>query len=313
MVIYQYPSEEKLNIPDCVLALGFFDGVHIAHRDLISTARERAKIDGLKFGIFTFASSGKIKESSGRIYGDREKTEIFEGLGADFTVFADFSAISGASPEQFVKSILWRDLKCRVCVAGFNFKFGRGASGDAKSLSALMQDCGGEAIIREEIKGEDGRTLSATLIREKITSGKLAEANKILGSPYYIKGRVLHGRAVGRGMGIPTLNVEVGDERIIPPLGVYASAIPIDGKIYLGVTNLGTCPTFEKRKIHLETHVLDYEGDLYGREINTFLLGFIREEMTFPSPKELKMQINVDKNRVIKEFGDKKWQELGLK
>lgn len=114
-------------------------------------------------------------------------------------------------------------------------------------------------------------------------------------------------------MGFPTLNVEVGDERIIPPLGVYASAIPIDGKIYLGVTNLGTCPTFEKRKIHLETHVLDYEGDLYGREINTFLLGFIREEMAFPSPKELKMQINVDKNRVIKEFGDKKWQELGLK
>lgn len=313
MVIYQYPSEEKPNIPDCVLALGFFDGVHIAHRDLIATARECAKVRGLKFGIFTFASAGKIKESSGRIYGDEEKADIFEGLGADFAVFADFSAISGATPEQFVKNMLWRDLKCRVCVAGFNFKFGRGASGDATALSALMKECGGEAIIREEIKSEDGRTLSATLIRELITSGKIDAANKILGIPYNIKGRVLHGRAVGRGMGFPTLNVEVGEDRVIPPLGVYASAISIDGRIYLGVTNLGVCPTFEKRKIHLETHVLDYEGDLYGREINTFLLGFIREERTFSSPEELKMQINVDKNRAIKEFGDIKWQELGLK
>ena len=312
MVIYEYPLKEKYNISECVLALGFFDGVHIAHRDLLAQAREIAKSKGLPFGIFTFASSGNIKVTAKRLYNDEEKAEMFESLGADFTVFADFSAISGASPEDFVKKILFNDLKCRVCVAGFNFRFGNRAAGNSTMLSSLMQEVGGLAHICDEITEGDS-TLSATLIREHILSGNIETANRLLGSPYYIKGRVLHGRADGRKLGFPTANVLIEESHIVPKVGVYRSALVIDGKIYSGVSNIGVCPTFNGSQTKLETHIIDFSGDLYDKEIRTYLLGYLREEKRFNSVEELKMQINIDKNTTIKENGEIKWQHLGLK
>ncbi len=313
MVIYEYPFNEKLNIPECVLALGFFDGVHIAHRDLLDRAKGIANDRGLAFGIFTFKSDGNIKISSSRLYDDQDKADIFEALGADFTVFADFSAISGCSPEDFVKQILINELSCGVCVAGFNFRFGKGASAGSTELSAFMQESGMEACICREITAEDGSTLSATLIRELIAKGQIEEANAHLGSPYYIKGRVLHGRADGRKLGFPTANLSLPDGRIIPRLGVYRSAVIIDGKVYSAVTNIGKCPTFEGDEIRLEAHIIGFEGDLYGRELKVFLLGFLRDERHFNGLDQLKMQINIDKNITIKKNGDIKWQDLGLK
>lgn len=313
MVIYEYPTAQKLNISKCVLALGFFDGVHIAHRDLLSSAREIAQSEGLLFGVFTFQDRGRIKNGSPRLYGDEEKADMFSDLGADFAVFADFSAISGYSPEDFVNTILISDLNCGVCVAGFNFRFGKGAKGNTEMLTRLMEDNLGRAVIREEIKSESGQTLSATLIRDLISDGRIKEANKILSTPYYIKGRVLHGRKVGRTIGFPTLNMEIEEGRIIPRLGVYATAVVIDNKIYKGVSNIGVCPTFEERKVHLETHIINFFGDLYGKEMKIYLIDFIRDEMTFESADRLMEQINIDKNRVIKEIGEITWQELGLK
>ena len=312
MVIYSYPYNEKPNIPECVMALGFFDGVHIAHRDLIAKAAEVAKKRGLALGIFTFASDGKIKASSSRLYDDNEKAEMFKQLGADFTVFADFSAISDSSPSDFVKKILVEDLNCRVCVAGFNFRFGKGAIGNSELLCRLISEYGGEAVICDEITAE-GITLSATLIRELISHGKVEEANRLLGSPYYIKGRVSHGRHDGRKLGFPTANVIPGKERTIPRFGVYRTAVVIDEKIYSAVSNIGVCPTFDGDETRLETHIIDYSGDLYDKELRVYLLGFIREERRFDSLEQLKTQINIDKHTTIKENGDITWQELGLK
>lgn len=312
MVIYHYPTDEKLNIPECVMALGFFDGVHIAHRDLISRAAEEAKTRGLKLGIFTFAFDGKIKVGSSRLYDDGEKAEMFADLGADFTVYADFDAISGCSAEDFVSKILSRDLNCRTCVAGFNFRFGKGAKGNSTMLCELMAENGGEAVICDEITA-DGTTLSATLIRGLISSGEIEEANRLLGAPYYIKGRVAHGRKDGRKLGFPTANIILGEGRTLPRLGVYRTAVVIDGRVYSGVTNIGVCPTFMGDEARLETHIIDFSGDLYDKELRVYLLGFIRDERRFDSLEELKMQINIDKNTTIRENGDIKWQELGLK
>ena len=312
MVIYEYPTKEKLNIEKCVLALGFFDGVHIAHRDLLSRAASIARERGLSFGVFTFGSKGGIKINTQRLYDDGEKAEIFASLGADFTVYADFGAISGASPEKFVRDILCRDLNCAVCVAGFNFRFGKGAAADSTTLTRLIQECGGDAYICDEITA-DGTTLSATLIRELISSGRIGEANRYLGAPYYIKGRVLHGRSDGRKLGFPTANIAIGDDRIAPRAGVYRSATVIDGKIHNAVSNVGVCPTFGGGERRLEAHIIDFDGDLYGKEVRVYLLGFLRDERRFDSIDELKMQINVDKNTTIVENGDIKWQELGLK
>lgn len=313
MVIYHYPFKEKENIPSCVLALGFFDGVHIAHRDLIETARCEAKSRGLAFGVFTFGSDGNIKSSAARLYGDDDKAEIFKSLGADFTVIADFGGIAGLSGEDFVKKVLVGELNCRVCVAGFNFRFGHRASSGEGELRQYMTEAGGEAVIREEITGEDHVTLSASLIRDHILNGEIRTANKILGAPYYIKGRVSHGRKVGRGLGFPTANVPIRAGRIIPKAGVYSSAVVIDGKIYKAVTNIGSCPTFGQHEIHLESFIIDFAGDIYDREIRVYLLDFLRPERAFQSVDELKAQIEYDKNRTITESGDISWQDLGLK
>ena len=292
---------------DIKMVISDFDGVFTDGSIYISEKRD------LKLGIFSFSSHGNIKVNTKRLYGDEEKAEFFEALGADFAVFADFSKIAGLSPEDFVKNTLCNELNCSVCVAGFNFRFGKGASAGQSELKAFMSDMGCEAVICEEITGVGGVTLSASLIRELIASGNIKSANALLGLPYYIKGRVLHGRAVGRSIGFPTANIAIESGRVLPLSGVYSTAIPIDGKLYLGVTNIGTCPTFEERAVHLETHIIDYSGDLYGKELRIFLLDFLRPEMAFSSVEELKMQINVDKNRVINENGDIKWQELGLK
>ena len=174
-----------------IYALGFFDGVHIAHRNLISRAKDIAVKNNLQLGIFTFKSDGNIKSGSERLYDDKEKSEMFESLGADFVFFADFDAISGVSAEDFVKKMLVDDIGCKICVAGFNFRFGKGASGKATDLCKLMQESNGEAIICEEIKANDETTLSASLIRDLIKNGEIKSATEMLGAPYYIKGRVL--------------------------------------------------------------------------------------------------------------------------
>lgn len=312
MQIIEYPIKEKINIPKCVLALGFFDGVHLAHRDLLCRAKKIANERGLAFGVFTFGSGGAIKNGTARLYEDSEKAEIFASLGADLTVISDFGAISGSSPEEFVKDILVRDLNCALCVAGFNFRFGKGAKADSNTLKELMLECGGDAIILEEIT-VDGKTLSATLIRGLISDGKIEDANRYLGSPYYIKGRVLHGRRDGHKLGFPTANINIDEGRIIPRLGVYRTAMVIDEKIYSCVSNVGTCPTFDGQGIRLETHIIGFEGDLYGREMCIYLLGFLRDERKFDSLEELSAQIDYDKTRAINENGEITWQELGLK
>lgn len=312
MVIYEYPANEKLNISECLLALGFFDGVHIAHRNLLEKAKDIAEKKGLSFGIFTFKSSGEIKGNTGRLYDDVDKAEIFRSLGADFVVFADFSAISMCSPEDFVKEILWQELNCQSCVAGFNFRFGKGASAGAEDLARLMAELGGDTEICDEITA-DGSTLSATIIRNLILNGDMDEANRLLGSPYYIKGRVLHGRTDGRKIGFPTANILIKKGKLVPKFGVYRSAVKIGEQIYSAVSNIGVCPTFNGEEIRLEAHIIDFDGDLYDQKIKVFLLGYIREEKRFDSIDELKMQIIVDKNTVIEENGDIKWLHLGQK
>ncbi len=313
MKIYEYtynrdasPIQEK-----CVLALGFFDGVHIAHRDLILCARDIAKENGFSLGIFTFHAEGEIKSGVPRLYGTRQKLDIFEKMGADFTVVADFPSLSQLSPTDFVDKVLIRDLNCEICVAGFNFRFGKNASGNADMLEQLTALRGKSSVIRDEMTS-GGVTVSASLIRELISSGDMKSAAILLGTPYFLHGQVSHGNSVGRKLGYPTVNLQLNEHNVIPKLGVYRCAVPIGKKIYTGITNIGKCPTFGEREIHAETYILDFAGDLYEQDIDIYLLDFLREEMRFSNSEELKKQINIDIKRILKENGDLTWQELGL-
>lgn len=312
MKIYEYKPGTKIPVGECAVAIGLFDGFHIAHRALVKKSIELAKKSGYACGIFTFVSGDAIKSGAKKIYSTDEKLKIAESLGIDFAVIADFSDIANITAEEFVKSTLVGDVSAKIAVAGFNFRFGKGAVGNADLLSKLMKDSGGEAIIFDEYT-YDGTTVSSTLIREYISKGRIADAIALLGEPYFLTGIVSHGDGRGKALGLPTVNTDLPSEKLLPKKGVYRSAVRISDRLFSGVTNIGTCPTFEERTTHAETYILDFSGDIYGKEIRVYLLEFIREEKHFKTPEELILQIKLDINYAIMRNGEQKWQELGLK
>ena len=292
-----YDLNEK-RASECVIALGFFDGVHLGHRELLEKARLCAGKSKIPFGIFTFKSSDGIKRGAKRIYSDSTKASIFSSLGADFTVFADFPELSGLTAEQFVRDILVGKLNARVAVAGYNYRFGKGAEGDAKSLEKLMQANGKEALICDEFR-LGGQIVSSTVIRDALDTGDIALANRLLGAPYNIFGKVTRGRGEGKRLGFPTINTHPSSDLLIPRRGVYHTAVRVGDKLCPALTNVGTCPTFEERESHLETYLLNFSGNLYDEDVSIYFIDYLRDEIAFPSEKELIMQINVDKIKVL--------------
>lgn len=316
MKIYKYPAEGKLPFEGCAVALGFFDGVHLAHREIISATVTEAQRRGLTSCVFTFSSEeGAIKRSAKRIYSTEEKLRLIETLGADAAVIADFGAISEKSAENFVLSVLAEDLKCKLALCGYNFRFGKNASGNSELLGRLMQKTGGEAIVFNEFTHE-GKALSSSAVREALARGDVSAASRMLGAPYRLSGRVEHGLGQGRTFGIPTVNIDLPESRVAPRLGVYRALTEIGGRVYTAVTNVGVCPTFGSRSVHAEAHIVDFSGDLYGRELRIFFMEFLREEKSFPDKESLLKQIRLDTETAVernKEFlENKKWTEIGL-
>ena len=311
MRIYEYTRGAAPYPGKCVLALGFFDGMHIAHRDLLSYGRLLAAAESLPFGIFTFRSEGGIKSSTARIYDTEHRLCLARRAGAEFAVVADFDSLRGLTPEEFVRDVLIEDLHAEIAVAGYNFRFGKCAAGDSEALKRLMSESGKQACIRDEFK-RDGITVSSSAIRDLLLNGKIQEANRLLGAPYSVRGTVIHGDGRGRSLGLPTINTDIPEGRIAPASGVYRSATVCGGRIYPSITNVGVCPTFGQRALHVETHIVDFEGELYGEEAEIFLLEYLREEKQFSTANELILQIKLDISQTKARNGDITWQELGL-
>ncbi len=318
MTLLKYPENFQINVdleqfdgiipcclaptrlfPESVVALGLFDGVHIGHRALLKRAKDEARRRGVQFGIFTFDTKSGIKGDAQRIYSDTEKLRIFEELGADYTVIADFEALKYQSPRIFVESVIFDAIGASVAISGFNFRFGSGASGDAALLCELMRERGGEAITVDEVS-LDGVTVSSTEIRKAISAGDIKRAERMLGAPYRIRGAVEQGDRRGSRLGFPTVNLPICDGCALPRLGVYASRTIIGLQSYDGITNVGICPTFESRAAHLECYIFDFSGDLYGKEISVELSEFLRDEREFSSKEELLTQISEDISRAKK-------------
>jgi len=308
MKIYKYLPGQK-TLSDSVVALGLFDGLHIGHRRLLESARRIAEERGLGFAVFTFESESNIKGKS--LYTTEQKLALLDDAGVSAAVVAKFSDVSHISAEDFVKNSLLGDLSCRVAVAGRDFRFGKGASGNASLLSDMLSRVGAEFIAEDE-HSINGEKISTGKIKELISEGEVDRARELLSVPYFISAYAEHGTGVGHHLGFPTANSSF--EGGVTPLkrGVYRTAAEISGELYHALTNVGTCPTFDERPLHAETHVIGYSGDLYGKKIRIFFLGYLRDEIKFNSEKELILQIKVDKNRTIKENGELKWQEIGL-
>ena len=310
ITVTEYEVGRVSNAPASVIGLGLFDGVHIGHRALIREVVRRAAELGVTPAIFTFhLETEGLKPGAPRIYGEKERLRLLDELGIKLVYIASFSSLSVLSPEKFASGVLVDELNCISAVSGLNFRFGKGATGTSAMLSEIMTNRGREARIidDEQINGE---TVSSTRIRTFLSDGDVETAAELLGAPYLISGEVKRGRGDGKVWGFPTINTEL---RADTPLrnGVYATAVVIDGAVYGGVTNLGTCPSFGEREIHAETMILDFNGDLYGRVVDIHLISFIRDERSFSSPEELKERIELDTALARERIRTNKWLEIG--
>lgn len=294
-------------IEKCACALGFFDGVHLGHRLLVADTVRVAREQGLCAAIFTFrAEEPRLKAGEARLYSTEEKLRIFEALGADVVVISDFGSVANISEEDFVRLVLCRDLGCKIAVSGKDFRFGKGARGDTNVLRQIMESEGGTAIIRdmEKIDLDMGTRveISSTAIRARLASGEPDIAAKMLGEPYHISGTVERGIGLGRHLGFPTLNTDIPKDTPLKA-GVYATEVEAEGERYIALTNVGTCPTAGERALHAESYLVDFEGNLYGKEIRIYFLEYIREERAFDTIEALTKEVKKNISEVKERYG----------
>ena len=281
-----------------VTALGFFDGVHLGHRRLFdATVAEAARRGPDTYAaVFTFSDDARqIKAGAARLTDFETKMRLLREAGIKRVYVADFPSVMGLSAESFVCEILVRQCKTVYAVCGFNFRFGRGASGDASALCSLMQQAGGDAtVIPPAYLG--GQVISSSAIRTAIESGDMLHATAMLGRPFSLTAPVVRGRGYGHSEGVPTINQVFSESGILPRSGVYACRARLsDGTEVAAVANVGSCPTFaEKGEIHCETHLIGYSGDLYGKTLTVDFLYYLRPEKRFDSAAQLYAQIGCD-------------------
>jgi riboflavin kinase/FMN adenylyltransferase len=267
------------------LALGTFDGVHLGHRAVIKSAADSEFASGVV--CFTAPPSGSKK-----LLCDDVKQRFIAESNVDILVLMNFLQIKDLSPEEFV-DILAEKYNAKRLSCGYNFRFGKGGAADAETLSALGKQRGIEVIVTNEVRCE-GEPVSSTKIRELLSTGDVKSANKLLGREYMFSGEVIHGAARGRNLGSPTINQLWDTSLVLPRFGVYAASVEIDGAVYKAVTNIGCHPTFGKEKPTAESYILDYKGNLYGKNLFVSLHDFIRSEQKFKDQKALCEQIAKD-------------------
>ena len=291
-------GEKVSSPPPFVAALGDFDGVHSGHAEVLGKTVSLAARAGASSAAWFFSDSPKT--GAPVLTDTEEKKELIAKLGITFALVEDFSAVKDLTPEEFVTGYLM-PLGCVGVVCGFNFRFGRGASGDAEELGKLCGEHGMSFVSVPPVMWE-GDAVSSTRIREAITSGDVEGAAKMLDRRFSVRGEVEHGRTLGRTLGFPTVNMEFAPGRAIPRRGVYYTYTNIDGRLYPSVSNAGCRPTVGGKSYRLETHILDYAGDLYGRSLGVEFIKFRRPEQTFASFSELEDAIKLDRAAAVDYF-----------
>lgn len=289
-----------------VVAIGFFDGMHVGHRTLIERARALADEKKTEAAVLTFPLFDPgIKPGEPRLLSTEERAKIAASLGIDRLIEMPFSAVRDLSPESFVTDVLIRDLSVTAAVVGFNFRFGKNAAGTAETLVSLLATRGVPVTVLPPVM-QDGAAVSSRRIRTLLEAGDAASARTLLARPYALSGVIEHGRRVGHEMKIPTVNLSLVPGTVVPRFGVYRSLAVLRGKVYDALTNVGTCPTFAERPVHAETYLFGEFGDLYGEHVTVYLLGFVRPERPFPDAEALREQIERDKIQTLTQNGDEK-------
>lgn len=280
------------------VAMGNFDGLHIGHMMLIDALNNYKRKNPKTLScIWTYSEhtvnilkSGFILEYITTV---DEKAEILKNRGIDLLIFQDFNYVRHLTYREFIKKILIDTLNAEFIVCGYDFGFGKNREGNAEKLQ--------EELAKENIRVEiippvicDGQVVSSSFIRTLIKIGDMERVEKFLGRPFSINFPVIYGKQIGRKIGVPTINQLFPGGHIIPACGVYACTCEVMGKAYKALTNIGVRPTVNGDCLNAETHIINFDGDLYGKNIKVLFHKKIRDEIKFNSLDELKAQIQQD-------------------
>lgn len=285
----------------CILALGFFDGVHMGHTVLLQECRRLADENQCRAGVVTFGNHpdklvmGAAPELINTL-ADRER--LLRRSGIDDVIVFPFDRKLKAMPWRDFISMLMEKHNAAGFVCGEDFHFGKHGQGKAEKLLQACEELGIPCSVVPQQR-LDGVVVSSTHIRHLMETGHMSQAVRFLGHPHMLTGKVIHGFQLGRKLGIPTANLMLPKELVVPKMGVYACVALVNGVRYPAVTNIGTRPTVAGIGITVETWILEYSGDLYGKEITLEFHRFLRPERKFDSLEELRREIwkNADETR----------------
>ncbi len=291
---------------EIVLALGFFDGVHLGHQALLSETIKIGKKNGYDTGVMTFKEHPLElifpNYTPWLITSNSEKETMIRDFGVDFVFINPFTEeLMKLTPEEFITDYLLTKYNVKVIVVGFNYNFGYKGMGTTQTLQKLGQKHGFSVVILPPFI-INTHSVSSTFIRELISCGQVDEVSTYLGRKYTLSGIVIQGKGLGHQFGIPTANLKLNKKIILPSTGVYYTFVHYQGRCLHGLTNLGFNPTFAKHPFSIETYIYDFDEDIYNQEITIEFIKKIRDEIKFDSIDDLINQIKKDINHIRSEY-----------
>lgn len=292
-------NTDDIRFSDNYVALGSFDGLHLGHVSLIKKAVQVAKQKNGKSIVYTFKNHPRSfidKNFTPKlIMGYEEKIKSLEKFKVDIIYFKEFDkAFMELSPEQFIKYMI-TSYNIKGIIVGFNYRFGYRNSGDISLLEKFKDIYNYDLYVLSPYLYKQ-EVISSTRIRKCIEEGNVEDAFNMLDKPYCLMGNVVHGRKIGRTIGFPTANLDYDKKFILPKQGVYYTNVEFQDKIYKAITSVGTNPTVDGKKLTVETHLLNFREDIYGKKISVKFVKKIRDNKKFTGIEELKNQLNKDKN-----------------
>lgn len=298
ILVIKFCNTTEFNINgDTAVVLGKFDGIHRGHQKLLEEVKKYKKL-GLKIAVFTFHMpiSSFFTGVKGQVLTTNiEKEEYLADLGVHYLIEYPVNGETVViEPEAFIKDVLVDKLHAKILVAGPDCSFGYKGRGNFALLKEYGKQLGFKAVMVDKVYYEE-REISSTFVREEVEAGRMEMTSNLLGRPYSVSGKVMHGRKLGRQLNMPTVNLLPDEVKLLPPFGVYYSEVIVGTRRYDGISNIGRKPTIsDSEKISVETYLYDFSDDLYGEQIRVELLSFARSEQKFASVQELKEKLKED-------------------
>jgi riboflavin kinase/FMN adenylyltransferase len=282
---------------DTLLTIGVFDGVHLGHQRLIGELIKQARHKNLLAGVVTFRQHPEDLLAEGKrlpfLTDMKTRTKLLKDEGVDFIVALTFNKeLAALGAREFV-ALLKQHLRMRGLVIGEDFALGKDREGDTDIIRKLGAEMGFSVTVVPPLK-LNGQVVSSTAMRKALTNGDIDKIKELTGRPYSLHGKVVEGAGRGEGLGFPTANMDVKSGQALPPDGVYVGLTRFNGKVYQSMTNIGRNPTFGDIERSVESYLVDYHGDLYGKEVRLDIVARLRDEIKFDSAAELKKQIALD-------------------